>query len=153
MTVQAFIDEQGILDAHLYERVKVQRRDLLSKPFLQTPSGRPSKSKILAYLYQHDETEVMDVVCAVAEKYDRAPLARVHDAIFFKRKLSVDLRHEMELCMQEHSNNPYWRLSHKHLERYEPRNLDIKKEQEAHEERIRIETIRAHEHYANLSVD
>jgi hypothetical protein len=52
LTVQAFIHEQGILDAHLYERVKVQRRDLLSKPFLQTPSGRPSKSKILAYLYQ-----------------------------------------------------------------------------------------------------
>ena len=153
LTVQAFIKEQGILDAHLYERVKAQRRDLLSKPFLQTPSGRPSKSKILAYLYQHDETEVMDVVCAVAQKYNREPIARVHDAIFFKRKLSVDLRHEMELCMQEHSNNPYWRLSHKQLERYEPRYLDLKKEQEAHEERIRLETIRAREHYANLSVD
>ena len=152
-TVQAFIKEQAILDAHLYERVKVQRWDLLSKPFLQTPSGRPSKSKILAYLYQHDETEVMDVVCAVAEKYDRAPMARVHDAIFFKRKLSVDLRHEMELCMQEHSANPYWRLSHKQLECYEPRYLDLKKEQEAHEERIRLETIRAREHYANLSID
>lgn len=153
LTVQAFIKEQGILDAHLYERVKVQRRDLLSKPFLQTPSGRPSKSKILAYLYQHDETEVMNVVCAVAEKYGREHIARVHDAIFFKRKLSVDLRHEMELCMQEHSKNPYWRLSHKQLERYEPRYLDLKKEQEAHEERIRLETIRAQEHYANLSVD
>ena len=153
LTVQAFIKEQGILDAHLYERVKAQRRDLLSKPFLQTPSGRPSKSKILAYLYQHDETEVMNVVCAVAEKYDREPFARVHDAIFFKRKLSVDLRHEMELCMQEHSNNPYWRLSHKQLERYEPRYLDLKKEQDAHEERIRLETIRAQEHYANLSID
>jgi hypothetical protein len=31
--------------------------------------------------------------------------------------------------------------------------LDLKKEQEAHEERIRLETIRAREHYANLSVD
>ena len=29
-TVQAYINEQGILDAHLYELVKVQRRDLLS---------------------------------------------------------------------------------------------------------------------------
>jgi hypothetical protein len=153
LTVQAFIKEQGILDAHLYERIKVECRDLLSKPFLQTPSGRPSKSKILAYLYQHDETEVMNVVCAVAEKYGREPIARVHDAIFFKRKLSVDLRHEMELCMQEHSGNPYWRLSHKQLERYEPRYLDLKKEQEVHEERIRLETIRAQEHYANLSVD
>ena len=139
-TVQAFIKEQSILDAHLYELVKVQRRDLLSKPFLQTPSGRPSKSKILAYLYQHDETEVMNVVCAVAQKYDRTPIARVHDAIFFKRKLSLDLRHEMELMMQEHSNNPYWRLSHKQLERYEPRYLDLKLEEEEHKERIKQET-------------
>jgi len=138
-TVQAFIKEQAILDAHLYELVKAQRRDLLSKPFLQTPSGRPSKSKILAYLYQHDETEVMDVVCAVAEKYDRAPIARVHDAIFFRRKLGVDLRHEMELMMQEHSNNPYWRLSHKQLERYEPRYLDLKLEEEQHKQRIKQE--------------
>ena len=152
-TVQAYINEQSILDAHLYERVKVECRDLLSKPFLQTASGRPSKSKILAYLYQHDETEVMNIVCAVAAQHGREPIARVHDAIFFKRKLSVDLRHEMELCMQEHTKNPYWRLSHKQLDRYEPRYLDLKKEQEAHEERIRVETIRAQEHYANLSVD
>ena len=152
-TVQAYINEQSILDAHLYERVKVECRDLLSKPFLQTASGRPSKSKILAYLYQHDETEVMNVVCAVAEKYDREPIARVHDAIFFKRKLSVDLRHEMELCMQEHSGNPYWRLSHEQLERYAPRYLDLKMDEDAHKERICLETLRAREHYANLSVD
>jgi restriction system protein len=49
-TVQAYINEQSILDTHLYELVKATRRDLLSKSFLQTPSGRPSKSKILAYL-------------------------------------------------------------------------------------------------------
>ena len=152
-TVQAYLNEQSILDAHLYERVKVECRDLLSKPFLQTASGRPSKSKILAYLYQHDETEVMNVVCAVAEKYDREPIARVHDAIFFKRKLSVDLRHEMELCMQEHSGNPYWRLSHEQLERYAPRYLDLKMDEDAHKERICLETLRAREHYANLSVD
>jgi hypothetical protein len=153
LTVQAFIKEQGILDAHLYERVKAQRRDLLSKPFLQTPSGRPSKSKILAYLYQHDETEVMDIVCAVAAQHGREPIARVHDAIFFKRKLSVDLRHEIEMTMQDRTANPYWRLSHKQLQRYEPRYFDLKMDEAAHKERIRQETIRAREHYANLSVD
>ena len=122
--MQAFIKEQGLLDAHLYELVKVQRRDLLSKPFLQTPSGRPSKSKILAYLYQHDETEVMDIVCEIAAQHGREPIARVHDAIFFKRKLSVHLRHEIELTMQERTDNLHWRLSNKQLERYEPRYLD-----------------------------
>ena len=153
VTVQGFIEEQGKLDAHLYEMVKEQRRDLLGKHFLQTPSGRPSKSKILAYLYQHDETEVMDIVCEVAAQHGREPIARVHDAIFFKRKLSVDLRHEIEMTMQDRTVNPYWRLSHKQLERYEPRYLDLKMDEAAHKERIHQETIRAREHYANLSVD
>jgi hypothetical protein len=152
-TVQAYINEQGILDTHLYELVKATRRDLLGKSFLQTPSGRPSKSKILAYLYQHDETEVMDIVCEVAAQHGREPIARVHDAIFFKHKLSVDLRHEIEMTMQDQTKNPYWRLSHKQLERYEPRYLDLKMDEAAHKERILQETIRAREHYANLSVD
>ena len=95
----------------------------------------------------------MDIVCAVAAQHGREPIARVHDAIFFKRKLSVDLRHEIEMTMQDRTKNSYWRLSHKQLERYEPRYLDLKMDEAAHKERIRQETIRAREHYANLSVD
>ena len=142
-TVQAYINEQSILDTHLYELVKATRRDLLSKSFLQTPSGRPSKSKILAYLYQHDETEVMDIVCEIAAQHGREPIARVHDAIFFKRKLSVDLRHEIEMTMQDRTVNPYWRLSHKQLERYEPRYLDLKMDEAAHRQRIAQEEAHA----------
>ena len=123
-TVQAFIKEQGVLDAYLYELVKTQRQDLLKKTLLQTPSGRPSKSKILAYLYQHDETEIMDIVRATALDHGRVPVASVHDALFFKRKLGADLKHEIELTMREYSNNPYWHLSPKVLERYETRFLD-----------------------------
>ena len=81
------------------------------------------------------------------------PIARVHDAIFFQRKLSVGLRHDIELTMQERTNNPYWHLTPKQLERYEPRYLDLKQDEDAHKERIRLETIRAQEHYASLSVD
>jgi hypothetical protein len=142
-TVQAYINEQGILDAHLYELVKVQRRDLLTKTFLQTASGRPSKSKILAYLYQHDETEVMDIVCEVVAQKGREPIARVHDAIFFKQKLSVDLRHEIELTMQDRTNNPYWRLTPKQLARYEPRYLDQLIDEAAHKRRIEQEEAHA----------
>ena len=142
-TVQAYIKEQGILDAHLYELVKVQRRDLLGKTFLQTASGRPSKSKILAYLYQHDETEVMDIVCEIAARHGREPIARVHDAIFFKHKLNVDLRHEIELTMQDRTNNPYWRLTPKQLERYEPRYLDQLFDEAAHKQRIEQEEAHA----------
>ena len=152
-TVQAFIHEQSELDAFMYELVKVQRRDLLTKSFLQTPSGRPSKSKILAYLYQHDETEIMDVVRAIAKGQGREPIANVHDAIFFRKKLGIDLKHECELSMREHSNNPYWHLSPKKLERYQPRHLDLELAEAEHKSRIQEEERRAREHFANLSVD
>jgi len=153
LTVQAFIREQSELDAFLYDLVCDQRRDLLTKKFLQTPSGRPSRAKILAYLYQHDETEIMDVVRAVAKKYDREPIANVHDAIFFKRKLGLDIKHECELSMREHSNNPYWHLTAKQLERYQPKNLDLEHDVAEHKARIQEEERRAREHFANLSVD
>ena len=152
-TVRAFIAEQGVLDAFLYQQVKVQRPDLLRNSHLQTPSGRPSRSKILAYLYQHDETEVMDVVRATALAHGRTPIANVHDAIFFQRKLSVDLRVEMQTRMCLHTHNPYWHLAHQELQGYEPRYLDEKLEEQAHRERIRQETLRAAAHYANLAVD
>jgi hypothetical protein len=153
LTVQAFIREQSELDAFLYDLVCVQRRDLLSKKFLQTPSGRPSRAKILAYLYQHDETEIMDLVRAVAKKYDREPIANVHDAIFFKRKLGLDIKHECELSMRGHSNNPYWHLTAKQLERYQPKNLDLELDVAEHKARIQEEERRARAHFANMSVD
>jgi len=153
LTVQAFIREQSELDAFLYDLVSVQRSDLLSKKFLQTPSGRPSRAKILAYLYQHDETEIMNVVRSVAKKYHREPIANVHDAIFFKRKLGLDIKHECELSMREHSNNPYWHITAKQIERYEPRSLDLELAEAEHKARIQEEERRAREHFANLSVD
>ena len=135
-TVKAFITEQTLLDDYIYEEVKRERTDLLKLPFLQTASGRPSKSKILSYLYQHDETEIMNVVRAVAQKYGREPLASIHDAIVFRKKLGVDIKHEMELSMREYSGNPYWHLTAKELHRYTPRLLDVEAEEAAHRSRI-----------------
>jgi hypothetical protein len=49
----------------------------------------------------------------------------------------------MELSMREHSSNAYWRLSHKQLERYEPRYLDQQLEEDAHKRRIEQEEAHA----------
>ena len=138
-TVKAFIAEQTLLDDFIYEEVKRERADLLKLLFLQTASGRPSKSKILSYLYQHDETEIMNVVRAVAQKYGREPLASIHDAIVFRKKLGVDIKHEMELTMREYSGNPYWHLTAKELQRYAPRLLDVDTEEAAHRSRMLAE--------------
>ena len=148
--VVKFTDEQTSLDNYIFSLVKIQRRDLLRREILQTPSGLPSKSKILAYLYQHDETEIMDVVRATAAEHDRYAIANVHDAIFFKRRLGTELKHEIELRMQEYSANPYWRLRAKQIERYNPKRLDDEAEIAAHKQRILEEERRAKEFFGKI---
>ncbi len=135
-TVRAFIKEQNALDNYLYGQVKIQHPELLAMSALQTYSGRPSKAKVLAYLYQHAETDVMDVVREVAHTNDRTPIANVHDAIFFKHRLGSNLKYEIEYQMQQRTGNPYWRLAAKELERYEPRLLDDQREMLEHRARI-----------------
>lgn len=135
-TVRAFIKEQNMLDDYLYGQVKIQHPELLSMSVLQTHSGRSSKAKVLAYLYQHAETAVMDVVREVAHAKARTPIANVHDAIFFAHRLGLDLKCEIEYQMQERTGNPYWRLAPKELKRYESRLLDVKREEQAHRTRI-----------------
>jgi hypothetical protein len=150
-TVVKFTDEQHTLDSFIFSLVKLIRKDLLKKPMLQTPSGQPSKSKILAYLYQHDETEMMDLVRATAAERGHFPIANVHDAIFFKRRLGAELKQEIELRMQEHSVNPYWRLKAKEIKRYTPKSLDEEAEVAAHKQRIAEEERLAKAFYGKTS--
>jgi len=53
-------------------------------------------AKTMAYLYQHGETQVMDIVRAIAAVHGSKHLASVHDAIFFKNPLTIDLKAEIE---------------------------------------------------------
>jgi hypothetical protein len=138
-TVQLFIKEQNALDDYLFELVKKHRPDLLQESFLQTDSGRPSKAKVLAYLYQHGETQVMDIVRRIALTKGHRPIANVHDAIFFKRRLGVDFKTEIEMQMREQTGSPYWHLTPKQLERYKPRSLNAAAEENEHKKRIEQE--------------
>lgn len=122
--VRAFIHEQKLLDDYIYSQVIKTAPELLTDKALQTQSGRPSKSKVIAYLYQHAETNVMDLVCSIAKSCGHKPIARIHDAVIFKRRLGVDLKHEIELQMRETTGNPYWHLSAKELERFASINVD-----------------------------
>ena len=92
----------------------------------------------------------MDVVRATAAEHDRYAIANVHDAIFFKRRLGTELKHEIELRMQEYSANPYWRLRAKQIERYNPKRLDDEAEIAAHKQRILEEERRAKEFFGKI---
>ena len=138
-SVRAFIKEQNTLDDYLFKQFKSHHPDLVKLPCLLTHSGRLSKAKVLAYLYQHGETQVMDIVCATAAANERKPIAKVHDAIFFKRRLGAELKAEIEWQMRSQTGNPYWHLTAKELMRYEPRHFDVIAEEFTHKRRMAAE--------------
>jgi len=149
-TVKLFIKEQNALDDYLYSMFKKFRSDLLLERYLQTDSGRPSKAKVLAYLYQHGETHVMDIVRQTAMSKGFTPIANVHDAIFFKRRLGAEFKSEIELQMREQTGNPYWHLTPMQIERYMPRSLNAKFEEQEHKVRMALEQARAMAYYSGF---
>jgi hypothetical protein len=142
-TVKAFIEEQRALDDFIFDLVKAKSPEVLTQVCLKTASGRISKPKVLAYLYQHAETQAMDLICAVAEIHGHIVIARVHDAVFFKSRLGPDLKHEMELNLQDATHNKHWYLSPKQLKRYTPVSLDAAHDERVHRQRIADEERRA----------
>ena len=103
---------------------------------LKTQSGRVSKSKTISYLYQHAETQAIDIVLDYAGQHGHKPIARVHDAIFFRNRLGVDLKSEIEYCLQQHTGNPFWYLTPKQIKRYNPISIDAAVEEQMHLQRI-----------------
>ena len=63
----------------------------------------------MAYLYQHAETEVMNVACEAIKAAGRTILARVHDAVFIDRRLG-EAHETVVYAMQQTTGNKYWRL-------------------------------------------
>ena len=150
-TVRAYIEEQRALDDFIYLQAKFYLPNLMAEACVHTASGRPSKSKVLSYLYQHAETDAMNSVCAVAREYGHEPIARVHDAVFFRRRLGQDLKQEIELVLQEATGNKYWHLSPKQLKRYTPVSIDAAKEEYEHKQRIAAEERRAFEYFSTCA--
>lgn len=137
--VCGFADEQTLLDNYLYEGAVKNYPDLLKLPYLQTHSGRTSKSKIVAYMYQHEETEVMNIVRAALQEFGKTVLANIHDAIVVRYRLTAGEKHEIELRMREQTSNPYWSLGAKEVKRWVASTKEVEKEEEQHRQRIAAE--------------
>ncbi len=134
--IKKFISEQNTLDKFIYQTCREANPPFMSLPEVRTQCGVLSKSKVIAYLYQHFETQVMDVVAEEIEKRGRKVLARIHDAIIIDKRLGVDNKIEIEEAMQSATSNPYWHLTAKELQPFErPYSLD-REEVEAHQERM-----------------
>jgi hypothetical protein len=139
-----FMAEQKRLDKYIYDHFTITIfPDLIKKPELQTQSGRPSKNKVMAYLFQHAETHIMNLVAREIEKTNNEILARVHDAIFVKHKISVYDRELIESTVCSYSGIEYWKLKEDQIKRYGGISQQTLEDELAHLEHIAAETKRA----------
>lgn len=113
--VRDFVKEQSLLDSYIFDAGKAQPAEYFGSADIRTQSGRLSKAKVLAFLYQTFETELMDLICELIEQKNKRVIARIHDAVITKQKLSVDDREEILFKIREATDNPYWKLNHKEL--------------------------------------
>lgn len=138
--MKIFIQEQNLLDKYIFQTCKDENSSFLQKEEVRTDCGLLSKAKVIAYLYQHFETEVMDVAARAIESVGRKVLARIHDAIIIDKRLGVDNKQYVEHTMQAATGNPYWHLVAKELLPFErPFSLD-RAEIDDHKQRIIEET-------------
>lgn len=134
--IKKFLQEQNTLDKFIFASCVEAKCSFLSRDEVRTQSGSLSRPKVIAFLYQHFETEVMDVAAKEIEARGRQVIARIHDAIIIDKRLGVDNKCEVEEAMRKATSNEYWHLVGKELEPYErPYSLD-RHEIEAHKLRI-----------------
>ena len=137
--VISFVKEQSALDDYLHQGVIKNAPDLLKLAYLKTSSGRPSKPKVIAYLYQHEETQVMNIVREALKDSNHIVLANIHDAIVVRQRLSEDTQQEIQFRMRELTGNPYWVLSGKQIKRWRPSLKSAIAEEQLHRQRIQEE--------------
>lgn len=141
--MKKFIQEQNLIDNFIFQACREENPTFMQLDEVRTDSGSLSKAKVIAYLYQHFETEVMDVAARAIESVGRKVLARIHDAIIIDKRLGVDNKLLVEETMQAATGNPYWHLTMKELEPFQrPYSMDRDEIME-HEKRIAEETLAA----------
>lgn len=139
--IQDLMDEQRRLDGYIFDLFTNEIcPDLLRESQLQTKSGRASQSKIMAWLFQHAETHVMNLIAAEISKTHNEVLARVHDAIFVRHEISLYEREKIEELIRNQTNVPYWRLKEEQIKRYVGVSDETLQDEQLHREHISAET-------------
>lgn len=115
--VRDFVREQNTLDTYIYKCVEVQEPTLLKLEILRA-NKRPSKAKVIAYLYQNGETQTMALAYEFLKQKKIGVLAKIHDAFVVRKRLTQMMKHELEDHVRDTTDNEYWRLGEKQLERW-----------------------------------
>lgn len=137
-----FIAEQKVLDKYIFSYFTKTEKYLLTDPELQTASGQVSKSKVLAYLYQHAETYAMDFARAELKRLGHTVLASVHDAIFVRHKLSAYDKDKIEQKMRSKTGIDYWHLDFTEVKAYDGISAEVLRDEQEH--KLRMEELERH---------
>lgn len=112
-----FRTEQDKLNNFIIEKIRQSQPLLLEKEAFRTKNNRLKKNALMAYLYQHAETEVMNIVREQAKENGLTILANIHDAIVLKEQLSAELKSQIEQAMRTVTSNNYWVLNETRYQR------------------------------------
>jgi hypothetical protein len=115
--IQQFIREQGMFDNYLADGMKQELPMLYYGPLI-TRNVMPSKSKAVAFLYQHAESQVMKTAIDVLAQHGIKPIAQIHDAFITRNKLSMNQRDEIRHAMRSSTQNNFWSIKQTKLEGY-----------------------------------
>jgi hypothetical protein len=115
--VRDFVREQSALDTYIYKCVEAQNPDLLKLDIVRA-NKRPSKAKVIAYLYQNAEAQAMAKAYEFLKGKKIGVLAKIHDAFIVRKQLTQAVKQELEELVQFETHNEYWRLGEKQLKRW-----------------------------------
>ncbi len=73
---------------------------------------------MIAYLYQNGETQTMALAYEFLKQKKIGVLAKIHDAFVVRKRLTQMMKHELEDHVRDTTDNEYWRLGEKQLERW-----------------------------------
>ena len=138
-----FRQEQNRLDKFIFDAYTSNDPTLLINPILQTESGRISKSKVMAYLYQTAETKVMNIISNEIKALGKNVLARIHDAIFIDTKLSNYDRQNIEFKVREITGIDYITIDEEKLKGFRGVSALVKKEEAEQQSLIAAQTLLA----------
>jgi hypothetical protein len=117
--VNQFIREKELLDESILKTELLRDPSLSNNGFLLNKKGKLKSQVTMAYLYQHAETQVMDIFRSYAKTHNLTILANIHDAIIFKDPLPHTLKDQILDAMRVQTKNPYWNLKEEMYHRIE----------------------------------
>ena len=112
--INTFVSESSRVDKFILAECKRTQHEVLGRDEVKN-KGRVSRSKLVAWLYQHIESLAMDAVAIEVERQGGVVKARVHDAIFVDRIMNIK---QLDDVMQQASGVKHFKFKQERLKAY-----------------------------------